>query len=121
MGALTKLEVNLTAFSVVGIAMLFLPGLVVAQGYTITTVAGGVSPSFLYCAQQTDSFGDGCPAASAFVGVPYGVGLDSAGNLYIADTGDEVVRKVAASGIITTVAGTGGLRICGRRRPRDRC
>jgi uncharacterized protein (TIGR03437 family) len=105
----SKRELNLAVFaSLIGIATVFLPASCWAQGYTITTVAGGVSFSSVGCAQQTDSLGDGCPATSALVSVPYGVGVDAAGNLYIADTGDSVVRKVTPSGTITTVAGTAG-------------
>jgi sugar lactone lactonase YvrE len=73
----------------------------------ITTVAGGGTP----CGTETDSLGDGCPATSAELNIPGagGVAVDSAGNLYIADTYNYVIRKVNASGIITTVAGTPGL------------
>ncbi len=47
------------------------------------------------------------PAASAQLKGPVGVAVDGAGNLYIADSFNLRVRKVAASGIITTIAGTG--------------
>src|SRR5580704_14571850 len=52
--------------------------------------------------------GDGIPATSAELNNPYGVAVDSAGNLYIADLANNVVRKVdAQTHVITTVAGTG--------------
>ena len=51
--------------------------------------------------------GDGGPATAAQLNTPLGVALDSSGNLYIADTANNVVRKVAASGTITTFAGNG--------------
>jgi len=52
--------------------------------------------------------GDGGPATFAELSGLQGVAVDSAGNVYIADSGDNVVRKVTAStGIITTIAGTG--------------
>ncbi|MGA3212646.1 MAG: Ig-like domain repeat protein [Terriglobales bacterium] len=52
--------------------------------------------------------GDGGPATSAEVAEPDGIALDKAGNLYVADTLNNVVRKVTAStGIITTVVGNG--------------
>jgi len=52
--------------------------------------------------------GDGGPATKAELGGPFGVALDKAGNLFIADTYNSVIRKVSATtGIITTVAGNG--------------
>ena len=71
----------------------------------ITTIAG--------VAGQLDLFGgdgDGGPATSATLGTPLGVALDAAGNLYISDEMNSRVRKVDRStGIITTVAGDGGV------------
>ncbi|MBI2355311.1 MAG: hypothetical protein HYV06_09830, partial [Deltaproteobacteria bacterium] len=72
---------------------------VAAESGIITTVAGNVSFGFS---------GDGGAATAAGLLFPSGVALDSAGNLYIADTNNARIRKVAAgSGIITTVAGNG--------------
>ena len=51
--------------------------------------------------------GDGGQASSAQIRQPNGLAIDSVGNLYIADYADHRVRRVAPSGIITTVAGTG--------------
>jgi hypothetical protein len=51
--------------------------------------------------------GDDGPAVSAHVNHPRGVAVDSTGALYIADTGNHRVRKVAADGTISTFAGTG--------------
>ncbi|MCA1684277.1 MAG: hypothetical protein LC708_04025, partial [Actinobacteria bacterium] len=66
----------------------------------ITTVAGGGT--------LADGLGDGGPATEARLDAPRSIALDSHGNLYIADTYRQRVRKVdAASGIITTAAGTG--------------
>jgi len=51
--------------------------------------------------------GDGGPATSAELNGPTGVAADIAGNLFIADLGNHRIRKVNATGIITTVAGGG--------------
>jgi sugar lactone lactonase YvrE len=65
----------------------------------ITTVAGIGVGGFS---------GDGGPATSELLALPMGVALDARGNLFIADTVNHRIRKVAAgTGIITTVAGTG--------------
>jgi Bacterial Ig-like domain (group 3)/PKD domain/Beta-propeller repeat len=52
--------------------------------------------------------GNGIPATSAELNLPFGVAVDSAGDLFIADYGNELVREVNAStGLISIVAGTG--------------
>ena len=50
-------------------------------------------------------FGDGGPANQAHLSRPSGVALDTSGNLYIADTGDNLIREVNTDGIISTIAG----------------
>ena len=64
---------------------------------TITTVAGNGAGGFS---------GDGGPVNSASLS-PVGIALDAVGNLYIADNGNNRVRKVDGTGTITTVAGDG--------------
>ncbi|MGD0831996.1 MAG: Ig-like domain repeat protein, partial [Terracidiphilus sp.] len=55
-----------------------------------------------------DYSGDHGKATIATLDTPSGVALDGAGNLYIADSNNNVIRKVTSStGVITTVAGTG--------------
>jgi sugar lactone lactonase YvrE len=52
--------------------------------------------------------GDGGAATAALLSAPSGIALDAGGNLYIADTGNNEVRKITvATGVITTVAGNG--------------
>jgi sugar lactone lactonase YvrE len=66
---------------------------------TITTVAGN---------SQRGYSGDGGAATAATLQNPFGVALDSAGNMYISDTGNQVIREVhAATGVMSTVAGNG--------------
>jgi hypothetical protein len=51
--------------------------------------------------------GDGGAAVNASLAYPFGVATDASGNLYIADTGNNRIRKVNTNGVITTVAGNG--------------
>jgi trimeric autotransporter adhesin len=51
--------------------------------------------------------GDGGPATAARLNEPADVAVDAAGNLYIADTSNALIRKVTTGGIISTVAGNG--------------
>ncbi|HEY3129906.1 MAG TPA: IPT/TIG domain-containing protein [Acidobacteriota bacterium] len=65
----------------------------------ISTVAGSGQPGFS---------GDNGPATAASLNLPYGIAVDTAGNIFIADSFNNRIRKVdAGSGIITTVAGNG--------------
>ena len=75
---------------------------------TITTVAGTGERGY---------GGDGDPAIEASLNVPAGVAVDNSGNLYIADLGNDRIRKVDTSGTITTVAGTGELGYSGDDGP----
>jgi RHS repeat-associated protein len=52
--------------------------------------------------------GEGIPAIEASLNLPAGVALDSAGNLFIADTFNCMIRKVTPDGLLTDVAGFGG-------------
>ena len=73
----------------------------------ITTVAGN----------GTDGFsGDNGPATSAQLHGPWGVAVDSAGNLYVADRDNNRIRKVS-NGVITTVAGNGTVGFSGDSGP----
>ena len=64
----------------------------------ITTLAGTGKPG---------SAGDGGPAIAASLRLPSSVVADEAGNIYIADFGNNRIRKIDAAGMITTAAGTG--------------
>jgi uncharacterized protein (TIGR03437 family) len=74
------------------------------DNWRIRKVSGGIITTF---AGGGAGLGDGGPATSAMVGPAAGLALDSAGDLFIADTGRFRIRKVATDGIITTIAGTG--------------
>ncbi len=75
-----------------------------SPGGTVTTVAGTGAG----CSGSTNACGDGSSATAAQLNGPRAVFVDPGGNLYIADTGDQRVRMVAAgTQLISTVAGTG--------------
>ena len=81
-------------------------------GGVINTFAGSGPPdsggTLQNGATPTGANGDGGPATQAVFNQPHGVGVDSKGNVYIADSSNHRLRKVdAGSGTITTIAGTG--------------
>src|SRR5664279_4680928 len=63
--------------------------------YRIETVAGSAN------------MGDGGPATAAQISTIQGIAIDRWGNLYLSDTANHRVRKISASGVISTLAGTG--------------
>jgi sugar lactone lactonase YvrE len=79
----------------------------VSPSGVITTVAGGAS----------GYSGDSGPAASAQLNNPSGLAMDGTGNLYIADSDNNRIRKVSPTGIITTVAGNGNAGYSGDGGP----
>jgi hypothetical protein len=64
---------------------------------SITTVAGNAQPGYS---------GDGGAATSAMLNSPKGITVDGAGNLFIADTSNNVIREVTTDGKISTVVGS---------------
>jgi len=75
--------------------------------YRIDTVAGG------------NNVGDRGPASHAPLRDCQGVAVDRAGNIYVADPGDQRVRKISPAGTITTVAGNGTAGFSGDDGPAD--
>lgn len=71
------------------------PGLLLAQSYTTTTVAGATWLK------------DGTPAVESPLRSPWGVAQDTDGTIYLADARDHRIRKISPSGTISTLAGIG--------------
>jgi large repetitive protein len=81
---------------------LFIPG-------TINTVAGDAA--WIYR-------GDGLPATSSPIFLPFGIAVDGGGDLYIADSSNDRIRRVdAVSGLMSTVAGNGSVGASGDGGP----
>jgi len=74
----------------------------------IGTFAGNGTPGFS---------GDGGPAVTAQLNGPLGVAVDASGNVYIADTGNNRVRKISSNGVIATIAGNGNASFYGDESP----
>src|SRR5579872_5713558 len=70
----------------------------IASSQTISTIAGNGTGGY---------GGNNGPATAAKLDWPTGVAVDAAGNVFVADMGNNVIRKINTAGIITTVAGNG--------------
>lgn len=69
-----------------------------AQSFTFTTLAGSTGQG---------GSADGTGSAARFQN-PRGVAVDTAGNVYIADTGNNTIRRISSVGVVSTVAGSAG-------------
>lgn len=83
----------------------------VSLGGTMSRIAGNGTP----CGAPP-SCGDGGAATSAQLNGPNGVEVDGAGNILIADTGNNEIRRIAPNGTITRIAGN-GTQCPGAQRP----
>jgi uncharacterized protein (TIGR03437 family) len=70
----------------------------------VTTIAGTGANAFA---------GDGGPALRASLSFPTGMAFDNSGNLFIADSGNDRIRRISPDGIIATIAGVGRREFCG--------
>ncbi len=67
------------------------------------------APNISVLAGKIDESGsvDGLGSAAQFH-LPHGIATDKAGNIYVADTGNNTIRKIAPNGMVTTLAGMAG-------------
>ena len=70
----------------------------IAAGGTVSTFAG--SPGI-----SGNADGNG---TNAFFNAPQGIAVDSSGNVYVADTGNDTIRKITSAGVVSTLAGEAG-------------
>ncbi len=70
----------------------------VTTGGVISTIAGTGTAGYS---------GDGGAATSAQLNTPRGLAVDASGNIYVADTSNNRIRRISSGGVISTVAGTG--------------
>jgi sugar lactone lactonase YvrE len=68
----------------------------------ISTFGGGATT---ICTLNTDSLGDGCPATQAIFKAPSGLAADANSNVFVSDTGNNVIRELTAGGYVALAAG----------------
>jgi sugar lactone lactonase YvrE len=94
----TVLFASALFFGFSGSALLAQGVLTVTPGPSVATVVGTGMPGYT---------GDDGPATSATLASPSAVAYDGAGDLFIADAANHVVREITAAGVISTIAGNG--------------
>jgi sugar lactone lactonase YvrE len=92
-----------------GIAVDAAGNVYVAEGgnHTIRKITPDGTVSTLAGSAMQAGFTDGAGGAARF-NIPFGLATDAAGNIYVADSGNNAIRRVTPAGVVTTVAGLAG-------------
>jgi hypothetical protein len=97
-----------------GIAVNPLGGFVLADGYSIRTISvGGLVTTIAGCPSggclNAIGSADGAGLTTARFDAPTGIAVDASGNIYVADTANDIIRKITGSGVNWTVTTLGGV------------
>jgi sugar lactone lactonase YvrE len=104
-GVVTTTTVRADSVAVDGIGNVY-----VSDGrYTISKITPTGSPTTLAGTDGVKGSTDGTGAQASFTD-PSGIAADGVGNVYVADTGNHTIRKIAPNGVVTTLAGTAAVR-----------
>src|ERR1019366_1466080 len=79
-----------------------------ANNHTIRKIAPSGTVSTVAGAAGVPGYVDGVGTTARFH-QPYGVAVDSAGNVFVVDTGNSLIRKITPSASVTTVSGLSGV------------
>ncbi len=77
------------------------------QNHAIRKITGGGAVSTYAGITGTNGSGDGTGGSAQFY-LPQGVAVDGGGNVYVADTGNQTIRKIASGAVVSTLAGLAG-------------
>lgn len=77
------------------------------QNHTIRKITSAGAVTTLAGTAGSVGSADGSGAAARF-NYPYGIAVDSSGNVYVADSNNHTIRKITSAGVVTTLAGTAG-------------